>query len=321
MSQKPTILVTRKLPEAIEKRLAQNYTARLNEADHPYSPEEIIAHAQGADALLINMSDHLTAEIIHQLPDTVRAIATFSVGYDNIDLTAAKQRNIAVLNTPGVLTEATADLTLMLLLCAARRAHEADALVRSGKWNDESPTGLLGTEVHGKRLGIYGMGRIGQAVAQRARCFNMKIHYHNPHRLPPEREQGATFHENPDDLLRVSDFLSFHSPGTPDTKGFLNSSRIALLPDGAIVINAARGMLIVEADLIAALKSGKLAAAGLDVYANEPHVSSELRSLPNTFLMPHLGNATVETRNQMGFLILDNFDAFFAGRRPSDLVT
>jgi glyoxylate reductase len=165
------------------------------------------------------------------------------------------------------------------------------------------------------------MGRIGQAVAQRARGFNMKIHYHNPHRLPPEREQGATFYENPDDLLRVSDFLSFHSPATPDTEGFLNSSRIALMPDGAIVVNAARGTLIVEADLIAALKSGKLAAAGLDVYPNEPHVSAELRSLPNTFFTPHLGNATIETRNQMGFLILDNFDAFFAGQQPADLVT
>jgi lactate dehydrogenase-like 2-hydroxyacid dehydrogenase len=321
MSQKPTILVTRKLPEAIEQRLVKNYTARLNEADIPYSPEEIIAHAQGADALLINMSDRLTAEVIDRLPDSVKAIATFSVGYDNIDLAAAKQRNLAVINTPGVLTEATADLTLMLLLCAARRANEANALVRSGNWNDESPTGLLGTEVHGKRLGIYGMGRIGQAVAQRARGFNMQIHYYNPHRLPPEREQGATYCEHPDNLLRVSNFLSFHSPATPETKNFLNASRIALMPTGAIVVNAARGTLIVEADLIAALKSGKLAAAGLDVYPNEPHVSSELRALPNVFFTPHLGNATVETRDRMGFLILDNFDAFFAGRQPSALVT
>jgi lactate dehydrogenase-like 2-hydroxyacid dehydrogenase len=321
MSLKPTILVTRKLPKAVENRLAQDYNARFNEVDCPYNSEELLAHSQGADALLIAMTDRLTAEVIHQLPSSVRAIATFSVGYDQIDIAAAKQRNLAVINTPGVLTEATADLTLMLLLCAARRANEANALVRSGNWKDESPTGLLGTEVHGKRLGIYGMGRIGQAVAQRARGFNLKVHYHNPHRLPPEKEQGATFYENPDDLLRVSDFLSFHSPGTPDTDGFLNSSRIALMPEGAIVINAARGTLIVEADLIAALKSGKLAAAGLDVYHNEPHISSELRALPNTFLMPHLGNATVETRNQMGFLILDNFDALFAGKQPSNLVT
>ena len=200
------------------------------------------------------------------LRDSVRAIATFSVGCDHIDLAAAKQRHIAVINTPGVLTEATADLTLMLLLCAARRANEANALVRSGNWMDESPTGLLGTEVHGKRLGIYGMGRIGQAVAQCAPGFNLEIHYHNPHRLSPEREQGAIFYDNPDELLRVSDFLSFHSPGTPETKHFLNASRIALMPMGAIVINAARGTLIVEADLIAALKSGKLAAAGLDEF-------------------------------------------------------
>jgi lactate dehydrogenase-like 2-hydroxyacid dehydrogenase len=261
MSSKPTILVTRKLPKAIEQRLVKDYTARLNEADLPYSPEEIITRAQGADALLINMSDRLSAEVIHHLPDSVKAIATFSVGYDNIDLAAAKQRNIAVINTPGVLTEATADLTLMLLLCAARRANEANALVRSGNWNDESPTGLLGTEVHGKRLGIYGMGRIGRAVAQRARGFNMQIHYSNPHRLPPEEEQGATFHARPDDLLRVSDFLSFHSPATPETKNFLNASRMALMPKGAIVVNAARGTLIVEADLSPTASIGNLRSA------------------------------------------------------------
>ncbi|UBF29150.1 D-glycerate dehydrogenase [Kovacikia minuta CCNUW1] len=317
---KPTILVTRRLPVAVEQRLQQDYTAWLNPSDQPYSSAELIAKSQGADALLISLTDRLTADLIQQLPTSVKAIATFSVGYDHIDLAAAHQRQLAVIYTPGVLTEATADATLLLLLGAARRASEGEQLLRSGNWQGIRPTELLGTEVHGKRLGIYGMGRIGQAVAQRARGFMMEIHYHNRHRLPPEREQGAVFHEQVEDLLRVSDFLSLHCPSTPETEGFLNASRIALLPDRAIVINAARGTLIVEDDLIAALRSGKIAAVGLDVYQNEPHVNPALRSLPNTFLLPHLGSATVETRTAMGMLLIDNLNALFAGKQPLNLV-
>ena len=321
MATKPSILLTRKFPEAVEQRIQENYAPRFNTEDKQYTPEELLEKAKGADALFISGGDRLNAGLISQLPNSVRAIATLSVGYDHIDLKAAKQRNIVVINTPGVLTDATADLTMLLMLGAARRAHEGETLIRAGKWVNPRPTELLGKEVYGQRLGIYGMGRIGQAVAKRSRAFDMTIHYHNRHRLPPEQEGDATFHENPEDLLRVSDYLSFHSPATPETKDFLNAQRIALLPDGAVVINAARGSIIVDDDLIAALKSGKVTAAGLDVYNNMPHVNPGYIALPNTFLMPHLGSATDDTRTQEGFLVIDNFDAFFASEPPPDLVT
>lgn len=320
MAPKPKILVTRKLPAPVEARLARDYTPRFNEADKLYTTQELLEKSQGADALLITGQDHLTAEVIEQLPDSVRAIATFSVGYDHIDLAASKKRGILVVNTPDVLTDATADLTLLLLLGAARLAHEGETLIRQGKWTDPRPTELLGTQVTGKRLGIFGMGRIGQAVAHRARAFGMKIHYHNRHRLPPDVECGAIFQDNPEDLLRVSDFFSFHCPATPETEKFLNAQRIALLPDRAIVINAARGSLVVDEELIAALRLGKIAAAGLDVYNGEPNINSAYRTLPNTFLLPHLGSATVETRTHMGFIALDNLDAIFAGKQPPNLV-
>jgi glyoxylate reductase len=319
-SPKPTVLVARKLPDAVEKRLVRDYTPRLNEADKLYTPEEFLTQAQGADALLITMQDHLAAEVIEQLPKSVQVIATFSVGYDHIDITAAKQRGIAVTNTPDVLTDSTADVTLLLLLAASRRAHEGETLVRQGLWSDPRPTELLGIQLTGKRLGILGMGRIGRAVAQRARAFGMTIHYHNHRRLPPETELGAIFHEHPEDLLRVSEFFSFHCPATPETEKFLNAQRIALLPDGAVVINAARGSLIVDDDLIAALRSGKIAAAGLDVYNGEPHIHPAYQTLSNTFLLPHIGSATVETRTEMGFIALDNLDAVFAGKQPPNLI-
>lgn len=320
MPPKPTILVTRKLPDPVEARIQRDYVARLNETDQLYTSQELLEKSQGADALLITGQDRMTADAIEQLPSCVRAIATFSVGYDHIGLAAAKQRGILVVNTPDVLTDATADLTLLLLLGAARRAHEGETLIRQGKWTDPRPTELLGTQVTGKRLGIFGMGRIGQAVAHRARAFGMQIHYHNRHRLPLNVEAGATFYAQPEDLLPVSDFLSFHCPATPETEKFLNAQRIARVPDGAIVINAARGSLVVDEDLIAALRSGKIAAAGLDVYNGEPNIHPDYRTLPNTFLLPHLGSATVETRTQMGFIALDNLDAIFAGKTPPNQV-
>ena len=317
---KPTVLVSRKLPDAVESRLAQNYTAILNEKDQPLTTEKLLAASQGVDALIITGHDPLDADAIAQLPDSIKAIATYSVGYDRIDVSAAKKRGIPIINTPDVLTDATADLTLLLLLGAARRAHEAETLVREGNWTKEGPTQLLGTQVTGKRLGILGMGRIGQAVAQRAKAFRMEIHYSNRHQLSPEAEAGAIFHSDPEDLLPFCDFFSLHAPATPETEHFLNAQRIALLPDGAIVINAARGSLVVDDDLIAALRSGKIKAAGLDVYDGEPDLNPAYRSLQNTFLLPHIGSATVETRTQMGFLILDNFDAIFSGQQPLNSV-
>ena len=320
MKRKPTVLVTRKLPKAVETRLAQNYTPRFNEADQLYTPEELVIKGTGADALLITPREQLTADLVEKLPDSVRAIATFSVGYDHIDLKATRQRGILVTNTPDVLTDATADLTLLLLLGAARHASEGERMIREGAWSGIRPTELLGVQLTGKRLGILGMGRIGQAVAHRARAFNMEIHYCNRKKLPLEVEAGAIFHSNPDDLLLESDFFSLHCPATPETVNFLNAQRIVLLPDGAIVINTARGSLINDDDLIAALKSGKIAAAGLDVYNGEPNIHPTYRSLPNTFLLPHIGSATTETRTKMGFVALDNLDAIFADKMPPNLV-
>jgi lactate dehydrogenase-like 2-hydroxyacid dehydrogenase len=317
---KRVVLVTRKLPDAVENRLRRDYQARLNPDDRLYSSDELIRGAAGADAILPCHTERLSAEVIARLPDSIRIIANFSVGFDHVDTQAAKARGIVVTNTPDVLSDATAELTIMLMLGAARRASEGERLVRTGTWRDWSPSFMVGTQVTGKRLGIVGMGRVGQVTARRARGLDMAIHYHDPHRLPPEREQGAIFHPTVEELLPHCDFLAFHCVATPQTRKMLNAERIALLPDGAIVINASRGTVIDDEALIAALKSGKVAAAGLDVYNNEPTIHPGYRELPNTFLMPHIGSATKETRDAMGFRALDNLDAFFAGHEPRDRV-
>lgn len=320
MSGKPMIIVTRKLPPAVEDRLRRDYDPRFNEQDRLYTSDELIQRAAGADALLICHTEHLSAAVIARLPDSVRAIANFSVGVDHVDLTAAKARGITVTNTPDVLSDATAELTILLMLGAARRASEGERLVRTGEWNTWSPSFMVGTQVTGKRLGIIGMGRVGHVTARRARGFDMEIHYSDVRRLPSDREAGAIYHETTEDLLPHCDFLALHCPATPETRHLLNAERIALLPDGAIVVNAARGSIVDETALIDALKSGKLAAAGLDVYENEPNINPAFRDIRNTFLLPHIGSATRETRDAMGFRALDNLDAIFAGREPRDRV-
>jgi len=317
---KPVILVTRKLPDAVEERLRRDYEPLLNPRDVLYSSDELIERAAGVDAILPCHTEKFTAEVIARLPARVRAIANFSVGYDHVDVAAARARGIIVTNTPEVLSDATAELTMMLLLGAARRASEGERLVRAGEWKDWSPAFMVGTQVTGKRLGILGFGRIGQVVARRARGFDMEIHYHDLRRLEPEREGGAVFHATPEALLPHCDFLTLHCVSTPETFHLLDAARIALLPDGAIVVNASRGAVVDDEALIGALKSGKLAAAGLDVYANEPDIHPEYRKLPNVFLMPHIASATKETRNAMGFRALDNLDAIFSGREPRDRV-
>jgi len=314
MTAKPIVLVTRKLPDAVTQRLQRDYDARLNPDDRLLGSEELLARAAGCDALLPCPTDKIGADLVSALPERIRIISTFSVGYEHIDVNACKARGIVVANTPDVLTDATADIALLLLLGAARRAFEGERMVREATWGAWAPTGMLGVHMTGKRLGIYGMGRIGQAVAKRARAFDMVIHYHNRTRLPLDLEQGAFFHARAEDMLPHCDFLSINAPATPATTGFLNTERIALLPDGAIVVNTARGPLVDDNALIAALKSGKLAAAGLDVYTGEPNINPGYRPLKNAFLLPHLGSATTETRNAMGFKALDNLDAFFAGR-------
>jgi lactate dehydrogenase-like 2-hydroxyacid dehydrogenase len=317
---KPVILVTRKLPDAVEDRLRRDYDARLNPDDRLFSPDELIESARDVDAILPCHTEKFTAEVIARLPARVRAIANFSVGYDHVDVKAAKARGIIVTNTPEVLSDATAELTMMLLLGAARRASEGERLVRTGAWKDWSPAFMVGTQVTGKRLGILGFGRIGQVVARRARGFDMEIHYHDMRRAAPDVEAGAVFHPTSEALLPHCDFLSLHCVSTPETFRLLNAERIALLPDGAIVVNASRGAVVDDDALIGALKSGKLTAAGLDVYANEPDIHPEYRKLANVFLMPHIASATKETRDAMGFRALDNLDAIFAGREPRDRV-
>lgn len=318
---RPSLLVTRKLPPDVEARLARDYDAALNGADSLPTRETILAGAAGKDGLLVTVTDRIGGDLIRALPETVKIIATFSVGYDHIDIAAAKARGIAVTNTPDVLTDATAEIALLLMLGAARNATSAIETLRSGEWKNWAPTGMLGMELTGKRLGILGLGRIGRATAHRACAFGMEIHYHNRRRLDPAREAGAIFHESIESLFTASDVLSLHCASTPDTRRIVNRDTIALLPENAIVVNTARGDIVDDDALIEALISGRLAAAGLDVFSNEPNLDPRYLSLSNAFLLPHLGSATRETRNAMGFRALDNLDAYFGGRTPRDLVT
>ncbi|MEQ9520140.1 MAG: D-glycerate dehydrogenase [Parvibaculum sp.] len=322
--QKPKLFITRKLPPAVEARIAKTYHAEFNAADDIYSQKELIERlnlkGSAPQALLVTVTDKIDAGLIAALPATIRMIATFSVGYDQIDIAAAEARGIIVSNTPDVLTDATADIALLLMLGAARGAATGEAAIRKAIWKNWAPTGYLGTHMSGKRLGLYGMGRIGRAVAKRARAFDMEIHYHNRTKLSEAEEQGAVFHSTPQSLLAVSDFLSLHAASTPQTRNFINAESLGWLPDGAILINTARGDLVDDDALITALTQGRLAAAGLDVFRNEPNIDPRYKTLPNTFLLPHLGSATVETRNAMGFCALDNLDAFFAGNAPPNRI-
>ena len=320
MNSKPAVLLTRRLPRAVEQRLRHNYIARLNPSDEVYTSERLVELAAGAAAIIPCHTEKLNAQVIARLPNTVRAICSFSVGYDHIDLAAAKTRGIVVTNTPDVLSNATAEVAMLLMLGAARRAHEGARMLRTDTWADWSAIGQLGIEVTGKRLGIIGMGRVGQVMARRARGFDMQVHYHNRRRLPSDIEHGAVYHDDLHDLLPYCQFLSIHCPATPETHNLLNADRISLLPDGAVVVNTARGAVVDDEALIAALSCGKLFAAGLDVFAGEPDIDPRYRDLDNTFLLPHIGSATRETRDAMGFRALDNLDAIMAGREPLDRV-
>jgi len=320
-----TVVLSRRLPSEVEARAARGYCLRDNPEDAPLDAAALVARSAGAEALVVCPADRIPAATIAALPDSVRILATFSVGTDHIDLAAARTRGLVVTNTPDVLTDATAEIALLLMLGAARRAVEGERLARAAKgtpeaWTGWSPTQLLGRQLTGKRLAILGMGRIGRAVAARARAFGMVIHYSNRTRLPPELEQGAVFHADAEAMLGIADILTLHCPATAETRGWLDARRIGLMPEGAIVINTARGAVVCDAALIAALASGRLFAAGLDVYEGEPDLNPGYRALPNVFLLPHLGSATIETRTAMGFRALDNLDAFFAGREPPDRV-
>jgi lactate dehydrogenase-like 2-hydroxyacid dehydrogenase len=320
MAARPKILVTRRLPQPVEARAAAHYEARLNPEDRPPAAAEIPALAAGMDAILCTITDRISAEVIRALPASVRILATFSVGFEHIDLAAAKARGLAVTNTPGALTEATADIALLLLLGAARRAWEGERMLRQSQWQGWAPTQLMGADLTGKRLGIVGMGRIGQAVARRAQAFGMEIHYTGRAQRDLAPDLAARFHAHDSDMLPLCQFLSLHMASNAETRRWLNAERIARLPKGAIIVNTARGDVVDDEALIAALTSRHLAAAGLDVFAGEPNLDQRYLALDNTMLLPHLGSATFETRCAMGMKALDNLDAFFAGKEPPDRV-
>ena len=317
---KPILLVTRRLPPAVEARASRDYEARLNAEDTPRAGADILAQAHGAQAILCCPAERLDAATIQALPETVKVIGTFSVGYDHVDVAAARARGIAVVNTPDVLSVATAECALLLLLAAARRAGEGERLIRKGEWTGWAPTQLLGNGVVGRKLGIFGMGRIGRELALLAQGLAMVVHYRDVARLPTELERGAIYHDNDDSFLAVSELLSLNAPGGPATMHWLNAERIAKLPRGAVVANAGRGTLVDDAALIAALRSGQIAAAGLDVFEGEPNLNPEYLALENVVLLPHLGSATSVTRDAMGAMVLDGIDAVLAGREPANLV-
>jgi len=313
------ILVTRKLLKENEAKLKEHFNVILNEKDEIYSSEKIIELSKGCDGILSSVLDKFDANLIQKLDSSVKVIANYAVGFGNIDIKAARTKNISVTNTPEVLDDATADLTILLMLGASRKAYLGRQAAEKQDWQ-WSCDFLLGKQMSNKRLGILGMGRIGRAVAKRARGFNMEIHYHNRNQLPKDLEQGAIYHDKIEDLMKHSDFLSINCPATKETEKLINKNTIASLPNKAVVANAARGDIIDDDAMIEALKSGKVFALGLDVYNGEPKIHPDYLKLENIFLMPHLGSATKRTRWDMGYRATDNLLMFFQGKKPQDLV-
>jgi glyoxylate reductase len=315
------IVVTRTLIAPLLDRLRATCEAWINTEDRTLAAEEIIrqATALDAEALLVMSTDRVDAALITALPPTVRVIATYSLGFEHIALDAARARGIAVVRVPDVLSEAVADMAMLLLLGAARRAWEGAALLYGRQWRGWTPTQILGRDVHGARLGILGMGRIGRAIARRAgRGFDMAVHYHNRSRLPAELEAGATHHPTAHGLFAASDFLVLAAPSSPATRRILNAAALARLPKGATVVNIARGDLVDDEALIAALGSGQVGAAGLDVFNNEPALHPEYLRLPNVFLQPHQGSSTVATRLRMGETLIDSIERLLAGEAVAE---
>ena len=320
---KPRIIVTRRWPARVEQRLEELFDARLNEEDRPLEAAELRQAFATADAVLPTVSDRITAEVMDIDPLKARLIGNFGVGFNHIDLAAARARGLAVTNTPDVLTDCTADLAMTLLFTVARRAGEGERHVRAGEWSGWRPTHMMGTKVTGKTLGLIGMGRIGKAVAHRAHHgFGMKIVFYDAYPVAAEvlASLGAESYSSIEDVLARADFVSLHCPGGDENRHLINAERLAIMQPHAILINTARGDVVDEAALAQALKSGEIAGAGLDVYEAEPKVSPELLGLENVVILPHLGSATEETRVAMGMRVIDNVTAFFAGETPPDLV-
>jgi glyoxylate reductase len=316
----PAAYAARRFTPRIEALLAERYRLTRNEGDQVLPPAELAKAAKGADYLVVSVTDRVDRAVIEALLPELKVIATLSVGTDHIDLAAAREHGLAVLTTPDVLSAACADLALMLILAAMRNAGEGERMVRADAWPGWAPTQLLGKGMAGRKLGIFGMGRIGREVAKRARGFDVELHYHNRSRLSPDLEDGAIYHADVDSLLAVSEIFCFCAPGGGALANFLDADRIAKLPRDAVLVNVSRGDVVVDDALIAALKSGHLFAAGLDVFRGEPNIHPGYRDLPNVFLLPHLGSATVETRDAMGMLLLDGLRAFEAGERSANRI-
>jgi len=325
VKKKPLVVVTRKLPDVVETRMRELFDARLNHDDRPMSQAELVEAARIADVLVPTITDRIDTAVLSQAGPALRLIATFGTGVDNIDVGTASARGITVTNTPGVLTEDTADMTMALILAVPRRLTDGVKAMTDGSWAGWSPTWMLGHRISGKRLGIVGMGRIGQAVARRARAFNMSIHYHNRRRVAPATEEAleATYWESLDQMLARMDVVSIHCPHTPGTFHLLSARRLKLMRPGSYIVNTARGEVIDEAALIRQLESGAIAGAGLDVFEHEPAVSPKLLKLAaegRVMLLPHLGSATIEGRIDMGEKVIINIRTFMDGHRPPDRV-
>jgi glyoxylate reductase len=323
--KKPLVLVTRKLPEAIETRMCELFDTRLNVDDKPMPRSALLEAVQGAEVIVPTVTDRLDAELIAAAGPQLRLIANFGTGVDNIDVTAALARGITVTNTPGVLTEDTADMTMALILAVARRLVEGAQIIPAGQWSGWSPTWMLGRRITGKRLGIVGMGRIGQALAHRAKAFGLQIHYHNRRPVPASVEEAleATYWESLDQMLARMDIVSVNCPHTPATYHLLSARRLKYLRPHAIIVNTARGEIIDEQALTKMLEAGEIAGAGLDVFEHEPAISQKLIRLAKAgkvTLLPHMGSATAEGRIAMGEKVIINIRTFIDGHRPPDRV-
>ena len=322
MTNKPLVVVTRKLPDVIETRMMELFNVRLNLDDHPLTQAELIEAVKIADVLVPTVTDRIDAGVLAQAGDKLRLIASFGTGVDHIDLATARQRGITVTNTPGVLTEDTADMTMALILAVSRRVSEGERLIRSGKWQGWGPMNMLGHRIYGKRLGIIGMGRIGQAVARRAKGFGLSVHYHNRRRVSTAVEQSleATYWESLDQMLSRMDIISVNCPHTPATYHLLSARRLKLLQKHVYIVNTARGEIVDENALTRMLDKNEIAGAGLDVFEHEPALNPKLLKLDNVVLLPHMGSATIEGRTDMGEKVIINIRTYFDGHRPPDRV-
>jgi lactate dehydrogenase-like 2-hydroxyacid dehydrogenase len=312
------VFLCRRLTACVERALAERHHVTLNHGDAILTPAQIVQEARDSEVLFVTATESIDASVLRALHPRLHTVATLSVGHDHIDLATARELGIRVLHTPDVLSDACAEIAMMLVLNACRRGHEADSMVRAGTWPGWAPTQLLGKGLVGRRFCIFGMGRIGRAIAARARGFGVQIHYHNRGRLPAELEAGAVYHDTLESLLACGDIVVIAAPGSPKLRGLFNRERIAALPAGAVLVNISRGDLVDDDALIDALRQRHVFAAGLDVFANEPDIDPRYRLLDNVFLSPHIGSATQETRDAMGWLLIDGLASLQRGERPGN---